>query len=121
MAITDFFDHHCDIYHIGREDTSPGYALPPSPDFKYGKEPDLSGVECHFGVKNTIIHIVQQDPQQEMDSDIKLTLPAGTDIRLNDKVVWKENGREYTAGLPRNIRGHHMTVELRRVAQQKPL
>lgn len=121
MAIEDFFDHHCDIYHVRREDTSPGYGLPASPDFDYEKEPDLPSVECHFGVKNATIRIEQKDPQNEMDSDIKLTLPAGTDIRLNDKVISKETGLEYTAGLPRNIRGHHIAVKIRRVDQQRPL
>ena len=56
-----------------------------------------------------------------MDSDIKLTLPAGTDVRLNDKIVSSETGLEYTAGQPRNIRGHHMTVKIYRTAQQRPL
>ena len=121
MAIEDFFDHRCDIFHITREAASPGYALPPSPDFKYSPEPDLTDVECHFGVKSATIRIEQKDPQNEMDSDIKLTLPAGTDIRLHDKVVSKESGLEYTAGLPRNIRGHHIAVKIRRVSQQKPL
>lgn len=67
------------------------------------------------------IQIAQQQPQNDMDSDIKLTLPAGTDIRLNDKIVSSETGLEYTAGQPRNIRGHHMTVKIYRTAQQRPL
>ena len=62
-----------------------------------------------------------QQPQNDMDSDIKLTLPAGTDVRLNDKIVSSETGLEYTAGQPRNIRGHHMTVKIYRTAQQRPL
>lgn len=121
MAIEDFFDHRCDIYHNQRTDTSPGYGLPASPDFKYPTAPDLTDVECHFGVKNATINITQKEPMNEMDSDIKLTLPIGTDIRLNDKVISKESGLVYTAGLPRNIRGHHIVVEIRRVSQQRPL
>jgi len=121
MAIENFFDHLCDIYHAQRQDKSPGYGLPTSPDFTYPETPDLTDVSCHFGVKNTIIRIEQQDPQNELDPDIKLTLPAGTDIRLNDRVVSKVTGLEYTAGVPRNIRGHHITVMIRRVSQQRPL
>ena len=109
MAIEDFFDHRCSIYHTQQESTSPGYGLPGSPKFKYPKQPDLEEVPCHFGVRS------------DMDSDIKLTLPAGTDIRLNDKIVSNETGLEYTAGQPRNIRGHHMTVKIYRTAQQRPL
>ena len=110
MAIEDFFDHRCSIYHTQQESTSPGYGLPGSPKFKYPKQPDLEEVPCHFGVRSTSIQIAQQQPQNDMDSDIKLTLPAGTDVRL-----------EYTAGQPRNIRGHHMTVKIYRTAQQRPL
>ena len=105
MAIEDFFDHRCSIYHTQQESTSPGYGLPGSPKFKYPKQPDLEEVPCHFGVR----------------SASKLTLPAGTDIRLNDKIVSSETGLEYTAGQPRNIRGHHMTVKIYRTAQQRPL
>ena len=37
MAIEDFFDHRCSIYHTQQESTSPGYGLPGSPKFKYPK------------------------------------------------------------------------------------
>lgn len=121
MAIEDFFDHRCSIYHTQQESTSPGYGLPGSPKFKYHKQPDLEEVPCHFGVRSASIQIAQHQPQNDMDSDIKLTLPAGTDIRLNDKIVSSETGLEYTAGQPRNIRGHHMTVKIYRTAQQRPL
>ena len=121
MAIEDFFDHRCDIYHLLREDTSPGYALPPSSGFKYPESPDVPGIECHFGVKNATVRIEQNAPDDDMDSSIKLTLPKGTDVRLNDKIISKESGLEYTAGLPRNIRGHHITVILRRVSRQRSL
>ena len=60
--------------------------------------------------------ILETDPGYQ-----RLTLPAGTDIRLNDKIVSSETGLEYTAGQPRNIRGHHMTVKIYRTAQQRPL
>lgn len=121
MAIEDFFDHRCSIYHNQQESTSPGYGLPGSPKFKYPTQPDLEEVPCHFGVRSASIQIAQQQPQNDMDSDIKLTLPAGTDVRLNDKIVSSETGLEYTAGQPRNIRGHHMTVKIYRTAQQRPL
>ena len=44
MAIEDFFDHRCSIYHTQQESTSPGYGLPGSPKFKYPKPPDLEEV-----------------------------------------------------------------------------
>ena len=55
MAIEDFFDHRCSIYHTQQESTSPGYGLPGSPKFKYPKQPDLEEVPCHFGVRSASI------------------------------------------------------------------
>lgn len=122
MAYEDFLDHTCDIYHVQRRDKSPGFGLPASPAFSYPEEPDEKDVPCHFHVKSgSTINISQLEPQNELDSSQKLGLPAGTDVRLNDKIVWKETGLEYTAGLPREIRGHHTAVILRRVDRQKPL
>ena len=47
--------------------------------------------------------------------DLKLTLPTGTDIKVNDKVIDCDTGYEYEAEVPRNIRGHHITVQIHRV------
>lgn len=121
MAIEDFFDHHCDIYHILRSDKSPGYGLPSSPSFSYPDFPSLQRVPCHFGVKSAAVTIVQTEPNANYEAKIKLTLPAGTDIRLNDKIVDCDTGYEYTADIPRNIRGHHTAVSLQRKERQKPL
>lgn len=121
MAIENLLDHKCDIYHIVREDASPGYALPASPEFSYPSTPDLAAVPCHFGVEFESVPITQREPQTEIDSEYKLTLPKGTDVRLNDKIVSGQTGLEYTAGVPRNIRNHHITVKIRRVARQRPL
>ena len=121
MPIEDFYDHKCDIFHMLRSEKSPGFGLPSGSDFSYPEAPDLTGVSCHFGVKASTIAIIQRDPQTGMEGKIKLTLPAGTDIRINDKVVDTDTGAEYTAEVPRNIRGHHITAMLRRTEAQKPL
>ena len=121
MAIEDFFNHTCDIYHIVSEGTSPGYNLPSSPSFSYPATPDEASVPCHFGVKSFSYSIQQTQPKNEYDVKIKLALPIGTDIRLNDKVVEPTTGYEYTAELPRNVRNHHLFVYLKRTDAQKPL
>jgi len=121
MAIADFFDHTCDIYHIGSTETSPGFALPGSPAFSYPEKADEAAVPCHFGVKSAHLVITQTEPANLMDNKIKLTLPIGTDIRLNDKVVNCDTGLVYTAEQPLNIRGHHLTVVIQRVALQEAL
>lgn len=119
--IEDFFDHKCDIYHIVKEEKSPRPGLPPTPSFHYPETPDIEGLECHFGVKSSNITIVQQQPYNSMDARIKLTLPSGTDIRLNDKIIDCDTGFEYTAEQPRNIRDHHIYVYIKRTERQKPI
>lgn len=121
MAIEDFFDHECDIYHVISESASPGYNLPSSPVFSYGEEPDEVSVPCHFGVKSMSVTVTQTQPANILDAKIKLTLPTGTDIRINDKIVEPTTGLEYTAELPRNVRGHHLFVYIKRNEQQRPL
>lgn len=121
MAFEDFFNHTCDIYHIKKEGKSPGYGLASSPSFEYPVEPDIKKQKCHFGVKSASVTITQTAPVNLMDSKIKLTLPIGTDIRLNDKVVNCDTKLEYTAEHPVNIRNHHLIVVLKRKDGQKAL
>jgi hypothetical protein len=121
VSIEAFFDHKCDIYHLIEESRSPGYNLPQSPSFSYPKEPDEASVSCHFGVKSFNYTIEQTHPANEYDAKIKLTLPIGSDIRRNDKIIELSTGLEYTAEQPRNVRGHHLFVYIKRTDAQKPL
>lgn len=123
MALEDFFDHSCDIFHIQERGASPGYNLPASPEFSYPDEPDIAGLSCHFEVKSQSVTIAQGQPVNLMDAGIKLVLPAGTDVRLNDKIVDCGTGYEYTAEVPHNIRGHHVFVYVRKkdMGRQKDL
>lgn len=121
MSIEAFFDHTCDIYHVKREDKSPGYGLPGSPAFSYGEEPDEADVACHFHVKTATVTVTQTAPANLLEGKIKVGFPTSTDIRLNDKIVWKDTGLTYTAELPRNIRGHHKFAYVKRNEEQKPL
>ena len=121
MSLEALLDHTCDIYHIAESEGSPGFGLPSSPVFKYPETPDLSGVACHFAVKTSTVTTEQTSPANMLEARIKLTLPAGTDIRINDKIVWLENGTEYTAELPRDIRSHHRFAYLKRTSAQQPL
>lgn len=121
MSIENFFDHTCNIYHLQSADKSPGFNLPSSPAFSYGEEPDEAGVPCHFAVKSATVTVTQTEPANMLDAKIKLTLPAGTDIRMNDKIVWPETGTEYTAEFPRNVRNHHLFVYIKRIDAQRPV
>lgn len=119
--IADFFDHKCNIHHLQGEAKSPGFNLPSSPAFSYSDAPDEAEIPCHFAVKSATVTVTQNEPANLLEAKIKLTLPAGTDIRLNDRIVWLDNGTEYTAELPRNIRNHHVFAYVKRTDAQKAL
>ena len=121
MSLEALLDHTCDIYHITKEGKSPGYGLAGSPSFNYPDEPDIKGQRCHFGVKNAVVTVTQTAPANIMDAKKKLTLPIGTDVRLNDKIVDCDTVLEYTAEQPINIRGHHVFVYIKRTGGQRAL
>ena len=121
MSLESLLDHTCNIYHIQTQAASPGYGLAASPSFSYPEEPDIKEQACHFGVKTRAVTITQTAPANIMDAKIKLTLPIGTDVRLNDKIVDCATGLEYTAEKPVNVRGHHIFAYINMVGGQKPL
>lgn len=121
MAFEDFFNHTCDIYHIKKGGKSPGYGLASSPSFEYPAEPDIKKQKCHFGVKSASVTITQTAPANLMDAKIKLMLPIGTDVRLNDKIVNCDTRMEYTAEQPVDVHGHHLFVYIKAIGGQRPL
>ena len=121
MSFEAMLNHKCDVYHIRRTDVSPGYNLPDSPSFSYPETPDIQDLACHFGVRGGSREIVQTEPMAKYQAKIKLAVPLGTDIRLNDKIINTETGYEYTADIPIRIREHHMFVMIRRTAGQEPI
>lgn len=121
MSLESLLNHTCDIYHIQKEGKSPGFGLASSPSFSYPTEPDIKAQPCHFGVKFHNVTITQTEPANMMDAKIKLTLPLGTDVRLNDKIVDCASGLEYTAEQPVNVRNHHLFVYIKRKGDQKAL
>jgi len=121
VGLNDFLRHRCDIYHIKREDKSPGFALPSSPTFSYPEEPDVVNVRCHFGKKSGSKSVDQRTPQTVYVARIKLTLPYKTDVRVNSKIIDRETGYEYTAEIPENVRDHHTIVMVTRRANQEAI
>ncbi|MGN1480751.1 DUF3599 family protein [Porcipelethomonas sp.] len=121
MAIEDLLDHKCDIYHLKKINKSVGFGLSESISFEYGDIPDLKNVICHFGVESLDSSVEQKAPKNILNEKIKLTLPIGTDIRINDKVVDCNSGLEYTAERPRNIRNNHIFVYIKRTKEQEAL
>lgn len=121
MSFTGMLNHTCNIYHLTEHNQSLRYGLPTSPAFSYPQTPDIAGQPCHFGVKSQNVTIIQTASANIMDAKIKLTLPIGSDIRLNDKVVDCATGLEYTAEQPVNVRNHHLFAYIKRLEGQKAL
>ena len=120
MGFEAFLQHTCDIYHIVRSDTSPGYNLPSSPELSYLDEPDIKEQICNFSLRGAL-RVSQNEPYATLDGRVKLALQLGTDIRINDKVLHVETGEGYIAEAPVPIRDHHITVMLRRRNEEKRL
>ena len=121
MAFLDLLDHKCDIYHLSKTKKSPGFGLQPSEVSEYPKKPDEKGVICHFGVESLETNVTQKNPQNVLQEKIKLTLPVGTNVRINDKIVDCESGFEYTAERPKTIRNHHIFVYIKRTKEQEAI
>lgn len=121
MAFENYLNDLCDIYHAQKSTDSPGYGLTKQPAFSYPAEPDVPGVACHFGVKSESTSINQTAPVNVKESRIKLTLPTGTDVRLNDKIIDKKNGYEYIAEIQHDVHGHHIFVYVAAKGQQRYL
>ena len=121
MAFEDFLDHLCNIYHDREAQVTPGYGLPASPSFSYPEEPDIKKQACHFGVKPANVTTTQTAPANLLEAKTKLTLPIGTDVRINDKIVDCATRLEYTAEQPVNVRNHHIFVYIKRNTGQEAL
>lgn len=119
MAWEDMLNHKCDIYHIAKKEMNLGYGITDTEHFLYPAEPDLADVPCHFHIKTGNLQLVQTDPLDILQARIKISLPFGTDIRTNDKVVSHETGYAYMAEVPRVIHNnHHIIAYLKR---EKPV
>ena len=71
-------------------------------------------VPCHFnqgGSGGTVNTLVQKLSEHAYEDRIKLQLPIGTDVRVNDKVLDQRTGLFYYAELPRTVaKNHHIYV-----------
>ena len=121
MSLERLLNHTCDISHAQESAASPGYGLPASPTFSYPEEPDIGGQSCHFGVKSASVTVTQTAPANLLESKIKLTLPIGTDVRLNDKIIDCSTGEKYTAENPVNVRNHHLFVFIKKIGEERHL
>lgn len=121
--IEDFFNHKCNIYHLNPSTAAIGYGFGEETDTAYGHSdtPDIEEQPCHFHTKTNSMALTQTEPENRLAITRKLSLPCGTDIRINDKVVDCDTGVEYTAELPINVKNHHISVILTRTIRQEAL
>lgn len=118
----DFLTDRCDIYHLRTDGAEPGYGLPAQPGTAYPDEPDEADVPCHFNRGELWEGLYGSDPRRVYPGAAKLQLPLGTDVRVNDRIVDRANGLEYTASVPRIVgRNHHIAVKISRLPMQEAL
>ena len=110
MAWEDMLNHKCDIFHVQNDTNSLGYGVSDTEHYSYPNKADIEDVDCHFHVKTGRYVISQTEPANDYSARVKLSLPFGTDIRINDKVVSKKTGFSYIAELPRTIRNNHHII-----------
>ena len=112
----DFLNHKCNIYHLEEDSVNIGYGIKAEKVRKPRTEPALENISCHFHTRSgNSIQLVQREPYSSIDGKIKLSLPMGTDIRLNDIVEDCRDGLKYRAGKPTEVHGgHHIVVMLER-------
>lgn len=112
----DFMNHKCNIYHLEEESVTVGYGIKAGTVKKAGSIAAIKEQPCHFHTKvRDTVRIVQNEPFSSVEGEIKLSLPAGVDIRKNDTVEDCDNGLKYRAGIPRAVHGnHHIVVNLYR-------
>lgn len=117
MAIEDFFNHTCNIFHLQKRSVNIGCGIEDT-EYYYKDTADTENIQCHFYLK-TPEQFTYNDPQPYVTGRIKLALPIGTDIRTNDKVINNITGLGYIAEVVHNIRNHHLMVYLFRENEDK--
>ncbi len=112
MPFENLLDHKCAIYHMKKDGKNLGYGITEEA-FSYPAEPDEADIPCHFNVSDTGT-LNQTEDANEYTVVGKLNLPCGTDVRVNDKIIDLCSGISYYAEVPRNIRDHHIIVQVQR-------
>lgn len=113
----DFMNHTCNIYHLADGKVKVGYGIEAADVKAAEPEPSEKAIPCHFHIRaNNGVQLRQSEPYSSAEGDLKLSLPAGTDIRINDTVEDCRDGLKYRAGVPREVHGgHHIIVTLSRM------
>lgn len=106
MAIEDFFNQTCNIYHLKKADKNLGYGISDT-SYYYNNTPDLESIPCRFYLK-TVEQVLHNTPQPLITGRMKIALSTDIDIRSNDKILNNTTGLTYIVEIVHNIRGHHL-------------
>ena len=117
MSFENLLDHKCAIYHMKKDGKNLGYGIA-GEAFSYPVEPDVTDVPIHCNVSETGTKEETVDANEYIVVG-KLNLPYGTDIRVNDKIIDLGSGISYYAEIPRNVRDHHIIVQIQRKGKVK--
>ena len=120
---SDFLNDRCDIYHLQTGEVSVGYGISAATaSHSYPDEPDLTDVPCHFNRHGIFEGLGESAPARMYYGATKVQFPKGTDVRVNDRIVDKVTGVQYTISIPYMVgRNHHIAAQVSRMTQESRL
>ncbi|SFM29086.1 protein of unknown function [Gracilibacillus orientalis] len=111
MSYESLLTDTCSIFHLNSRSSGGKWGIPSDDrqqDHYYADNPDVEEQSCYFVEKNQ--SITQGEPNNEIIQTYRVHFPIDADIQINDKVVWE--GITLKAQKPRNIKDHHIEVNL---------
>lgn len=114
MSYKSMLIHRCDIYRLVSQPDVVKFGVPQEVKPKYGAGAIALNVPCYFSKSTrSQASIIQGEPNSFIIETLNVHFLPGTDLQTNDKIVC--DGEAYKAKLPRNIRKHHIEVEVERI------
>lgn len=112
----DFLNNLCNIYRAENTTVTAGYGVRAKTVKAYSDTPMAENVPCHFHIRaSNNIRITQMEPYTAAEGDMKVSLPAGADVKEGDLIEDCQNGMKYRVGVPRIVHNsHHITASLYR-------
>jgi hypothetical protein len=111
MSYASLLIHRCDVYHLQEQEEIGGFGIPSNAiqrNYQYGMIPDLAQVKCYWERRDLSNGFERREPYTMTNDMYTVHFAIGTDVRINDKVVY--NGTAYRLTRPEPIRNHHIEV-----------
>jgi len=120
MAISDFFNHTCDIYKYVKTSESKGWGQEENL-YKYETIASQTDIKCHFKTDSKNTSLSQSESENKLVISQTLVMGINENVVVGDKVINKENDREFTVEDVINVRDHHLKITLYRTSKQVSL